>query len=331
MRDFKLGVDLGENYREPRQFVECAVLADKLEFDSVWFGDHFMPSFHGGRQSAFVWTLMAACLQATERIRVGPIVTSPIGGRYHPAIIAQAAATLDNMFPGRFLLGVGSGEAVNEARFFEGVGMSWPPSQDRIERLVEGVELMRELWNRPSFFDFKGRFFEMMDVYLYTKPKMRIPIYFSAMGPRAAAYAGRVGDHLITISSPERCRDVIFPKFEEAARIAGKQPNEMEKLVPVLFMIGNRDANLTLLRSGRASLLAKGFYDEPDPRRVELSTATLSNAVLQEHFHLCDSIEDLVNIMEHYVAVGVNHLLLGTGASPELIEHVAERILPSFR
>jgi len=330
MKHFKFGVDLGENYREPRQFLECVVLAERLEFDSVWLGDHFMPSFHGGGQSAFVWALMASCLEATERIQLGPIVTAPIGGRYHPAIIAQAAATLDNMYPGRCLLGVGSGEAVNDAKFFA-PGRTWPRWSERIERLVEGVELIRELWNRPDFFDFERRFFKMTNVFLYTKPKVRIPIYFSAMGPRAAACAGRVGDHLITIGSPERCKDVIFPKFEDAARMAGKEPSEMERLVPVLFVIGDRDASLKLLKSGRAGFLTRGSSDEPDPRRVESSTAMLNDDVIQEYFHLCSSVDDLVDIIERYVAVGVNHLLLGTGASPELLGLIAERILPSFR
>jgi len=96
-------------------FVECVQLAEKYDFDTAWFGDHLCPFIHRGMKSAFVWSLFGTALERTKRIRVGPDVTCPIGGRYHPFILAQAAATLDNMYPGRLAVGVGSGEAINES------------------------------------------------------------------------------------------------------------------------------------------------------------------------------------------------------------------------
>ena len=113
-------MDLGENYSDPMRFVKCAQLADKYDFDAAWFGDHLLPFFHSKNKTCcpFVWSVFSVALERTRRIKIGPDVTSPIGGRFHPFIIAQATATLDNMYPGRFLLGVGSGEGINEARFF---------------------------------------------------------------------------------------------------------------------------------------------------------------------------------------------------------------------
>jgi len=96
----KIGVDVGENEAEPRQFLEYAILAEKEGFDSFWFGDHFMPWIHTGGKSFFIWSLLASSLERTDRIPIGPDVTCPIGGRFHPAIVAQAAATPDNMYPG---------------------------------------------------------------------------------------------------------------------------------------------------------------------------------------------------------------------------------------
>ena len=171
MSKLKVGVDVGENDAEPRQFLECALLAEEEGFDSFWFGDHFMPWIHTGGKSVFVWSLLASSLERTNRIRMGPNVTCPIGGRYHPAIVAQAAATLDNMYPGRVMLGVGSGEAVNEARFIRGQESDWPDWRERIERLTEAVTLIRELWSREGYFTFNGKYFPMKDVTLLHETK----------------------------------------------------------------------------------------------------------------------------------------------------------------
>jgi len=331
MTRIKVGVDVGENEAEPRQFIECGKLAEKLGFDTFWFGDHFMPWIHTGGKSAFVWSLMASTLEATEHIQVGPDVTSPIGGRYHPALIAQAAATLDNAYPGRFLLGVGSGEAVNEARFFYERGDRYPSWRERVERTAEGVTLMRKLWTSDKYFSFDGRFFKVRDVFLYTKPKTNIPVYFSALGPKAAVYAGRFGDHLVTIASPEKCRNLIFPKFAEGVRKEGKDLSKAEKMVLIGFMLGDPRVNINKLRAGGAGYLAQGAFDEPDPRRVESMAATVSEDLIRDNFALCPTIGDLVELLESYIQAGADNLVLGTGAFPETIRLVGQDVLPSFR
>lgn len=168
-------------------------------------------------------------------------------------------------------------------------------------------------------------------MHLYTKPKTRIPVYFSAMGPKAAEYAARAGDHLITIVTPDRCKNVIFPPFEDAARKVGKEPGNMERMVPVLFMLGNRSDNLKLLKAGHAGMFVRGIYDESDPRRIESSAARLNDDIITRYFNFCDSIDNSVDIITHYQAVGVNHVALGIGASPERIRLLADRILPRFR
>jgi len=329
MTGFKIGVDVGENEAEPRQFLECAIVAEKESFDSFWFGDHFMPWIHTGGKSVFIWSLLASSLERTGHIPIGPDVTCPIGGRFHPAIVAQAAATLDNMYPARFMLGVGSGEAVNEARFFQnGTAPRW---KERIERLAEAITLMRELWAREDYFTFKGRYFTMRDVMLYTKPKTKIPIYFSAIGPKSASYAGRFGDHLITFASPETCRDVIFPKFNEATSAAGKDPRKAEKMILVNFAVGDPKESIERLRGGWAGFLAKGAFDEPDPRRVEASASTVDDEAIREWFQLCPTVEHMAEVAERYREAGANHVVFETGPSPELIRSIAHKVLPRLR
>src|SRR5208283_4826164 len=178
MGKMEISVNLGENDYDPQVFVDAAVYADKLGFRTVWFGDHIFPWYHSGKRSSFAWSVMPAALAKTTRIKVGPWVTVPTGARYHPAIIAQASATIDNMYPGRFSLGVGTGEAVNERSFFND---KWPTWNERIERLTEGLALTKMLWESDKPFNFTGKYFSSDFFYMYTKPKTRIPIYFSAV------------------------------------------------------------------------------------------------------------------------------------------------------
>jgi coenzyme F420-dependent glucose-6-phosphate dehydrogenase len=320
----KFGVDVGENDADPAEFVECALAAEGSGFDSVWFGDHFMPWVHIGGKSAFVWSVMSSALERTERIRIGPDVTCPIGGRFHPAIVAQAAATLDNMYPGRFSLGVGSGEAVNEARFFLEQMGRWPRWSERIERLCEAVALIRQLWSSEGYFTFEGRFFRMADVQLYTRPKTKIPIYFSAMGAKAAIYAGKVGDNLVTVAPPAKCKNTLFPNFEKSLRQEGRNPTEAEKMVLINFVIGDAEESLKKLKSKDACYLTAGAFDEPDPRRIQASGLSLDDEVVKENYYLCHSATELPQVIEAYQEAGASQLVFATGANPELIRRVGK-------
>lgn len=323
-----IALDLGENEKDPAYFRDCVVLADRLGFDVAWLGDHFMPWIHSGNQSAFVWSLMGACLERTSRIKVGSFVTTPLGARYHPAIIAQASATLDNMYPERILLGVGTGEAINEAPFFE----RWPPWQERIQRLTEATKLMRRLWTSDSHFDFEGKYFRMKQVYLYTKPKTNLKIFFSGEGPKSARFAGEYGDHLITessVKSLEQCRDSIFPMFEKGAIAAGKDPKLMEKVVSLSFTFEDKDSFLKKERKW-AAIFSTGL-NELDPRKIE----QMGNDISEEEFlrttNFCSTWTDVVDLISKFRAIGATQIVLPSGANQELIRTYAERILPHFK
>ena len=151
------------------------------------------------------------------------------------------------------------------------------------------------------------------------------------MGPKAATYAGRFGDALITISTPSRCKDVIFPGFEEGARIAGKNPADMEKMALVCYGIGEEASLMQRLKGGDAAFLADKAFDEPDPRRVQAMAATVEDDRIRQNFQLCRSADDLIPVVESYVSVGANQVVFGTGACPELIKQIGERVIPSFR
>ena len=328
MSRLQISVNIGEGYHDPMQFVECVVLAERYGFDAVWFGDHLLPWIHNQNKSAFVWSVMASALDRTERIKVGPIVTSPIGGRYHPVIIGQAAATLDNMYPERFQLGVGSGEAINEANFFPN---GWPRWQERIDRLAEAVVLMKRMWESEEYFSYQGNYFKMNNFFLYTKPKTEIPVYFAAQGRKAAAYAGIYGDHLVTVNSPENCRDVVFPSFEESARKVGKDPSKMEKMVEVSLYFADKNVGVEeVRRTGEAGFFAIGSFDETDPRKIQEMSNLVVDKNIVDNFCFVSSPDDIIETIEKYLSAGATHVELVTHSFPDRIEFIGEKVLPYF-
>lgn len=326
MTRFKISVDLGESYNDPMQFIECVEVAAKYQFEAAWFGDHLFPFIHSARRSSFVWSMFPTALDRTHRLKVGPDVTCPIGGRYHPFIIAQAAATIDNMYPGRFLLAVGSGEAINEARFLH----KWPKWKERMDRLVEAVRLIRLLWNSDDYFSFDGHYFSSKDLFLYTKPKAKIPIYFSALGSKAATLAGTYGDHLVTINSVEKVPE-IFAKFEAAASVAGKDSMKMEKMVLVGPMFSDERTGIDeLKRTHEAAYLAEGAFDMQDPREIERKSANLTDDMLAKMMYFCPTPEDVIELVARYQKAGATHVAIATQSDPAKIRMIGEKVLPHF-
>jgi G6PDH family F420-dependent oxidoreductase len=175
----------------PEELVEQAVAAERAGFEALWISDHFHPWNDEQGQSAFVWTVIGALSQATS-LPVTTAVTCPTV-RTHPAVIAQAAATSARMLGGRFILGVGTGEALNEHI----LGTPWPSLDVRLEMLEEAVALIRELWT-GEVVTTRGRHYSVDTARIYTRPVEPPPIYVSAFGPKALEVAARIGDGFIS-------------------------------------------------------------------------------------------------------------------------------------
>jgi len=184
----ELGFSLSSEEHPPQDLVALAVRAEELGFRFIGVSDHFHPWVGEQGQSPFVWTVLGAIAQATERIKVGTGVTAPII-RTHPVIIAHAAATTQAIMDGRFFLGLGTGENLNEHIF----GDRWPPADIRREMLEEAVEVIRKMWTGESV-DHHGAHYTVEDARLYTLPETPPDIVIAASGPKAATLAGRIGD-----------------------------------------------------------------------------------------------------------------------------------------
>jgi G6PDH family F420-dependent oxidoreductase len=188
----ELGYALSSEEHAPNDLVTHAQHAEEVGFRFALISDHFHPWLDRQGQSPFVWSVIGAIAHKTKNLRLGTGVTCPLM-RYHPTIVAQAAATSAAMMPGRFFLGVGTGENLNEHILGEG----WPSAPIRLEMLAESIEIMQMLW-RGGEHSFDGESFTVDHARVYTLPDEPPPVYVAASGKNAAELAGRLGDGLIT-------------------------------------------------------------------------------------------------------------------------------------
>jgi len=193
----RIGYFLSSEEYTPAQLVEQATLAEQAGFDALWISDHFHPWNDAQGQSPFVWSVIGALSQACS-LPVTTAVTCPTT-RIHPGIVAQAAATSAAMLDGRFVLGLGSGEALNE----HVLGQRWPVADVRLDMLEEAVEVIRLLWSGEQV-TFTGRFYTVEDARIYTRPPAPAPIYLSGFGPKSTELAARIADGYISTSPDTR-------------------------------------------------------------------------------------------------------------------------------
>ncbi len=204
-----------ESY-QPETLVAQAVLAEQVGFDMVLGSDHFHPWVDDIAASGFVWSWLGAVAARTDRVELGTSVTCPLF-HYHPGLIAQAAATVDRLSGGRFVLGVGTGENINEGP----LGFEFPGYQERISRMDEALEIIHRLFAGEKV-DFAGEHYTLDKAKLYSPPVGDIPIWMAAGGPKSATFAGTHADGLITsVKDPEETKANVIVPFREALAARG--------------------------------------------------------------------------------------------------------------
>lgn len=207
-----IGYTLSCEEHRPRDLVTYARRAEEIGFTFASISDHFHPWVEEQGQSPFAWTVIGGIAASTERLRLMTGVTCPLV-RYHPAIVAQAAATAADMMPGRFLLGLGSGEALNEHITAE----RWPPQEVRQEMLVEAIDIIRLLWQGGTQ-TYRGRHYLIENARIYTLPEILPPILLAAGGEKAARLAAEKGDGIVT-TSPTPALVQAFAKAGGASKL----------------------------------------------------------------------------------------------------------------
>ena len=212
----------------PQDAVALSAFAEEHGFDGVMAADHFQPWVPQQGESSFVWSVLAAIGERT-RGNFGPGVTAPTF-RWHPAMVAQASATLGSMYPGRHWLGLGSGEALNEHI----VGAYWPEAHERISRMFEAVDIIKKLFAASlAGRDVKhaGPFYKLESTRLWTMPAVAPEILVATSGPVTAKRAGKTVDGLITVEAPREKVAMLLSRFDEGARSIGRDPSTMAKVL----------------------------------------------------------------------------------------------------
>jgi G6PDH family F420-dependent oxidoreductase len=290
------GYFLSSEEHTPASLVDQAVRAEQSGFEALWISDHYHPWNDAQGQSPFVWSVLGAIATRTERVRCYTAVTAPTL-RIHPAVIAQAAATTQVMFEGRFGLGIGSGEALNEHIF----GDAWPTADVRLEMLEEAVDVMRQLWT-GEVVRHRGRHYTVDTARIYTLPKEGVPVLVSGFGRKATELAAKIGDGYLT-SSPDEELVQLYRKN------GGKGPTQAG--VKVCWAADRATARKTVHRLwANAALPGEAAQVLPSPQHFEQLSELVTEDMAVEHIACGPDVSDFVESIKPYVEAGLDEIYI---------------------
>jgi coenzyme F420-dependent glucose-6-phosphate dehydrogenase len=312
----------------PNDMLTWSQQAEQSGFISVMASDHYHPWVPSQGHSAFVWSWMGA-LGATTKLRFGTGVTPP-GYRYHPAVLAQAAATLEAMFPGRFYLGLGAGEALNE----HVTGDYWPEAPVRLERLAESIEIIKQLFT-GKVVKYRSAHFNVESAKLYTLPENTPPIYVATAGPIQAKRTGKTTDGLITVGAADDKLKMLMTRFEEGATEAGKDVKSLPKIIQfkVSFAASEDEAVAQAIKEWPNGGMAFPKGDIRNPEDFE----AMAKLVKPEHYKnrvlMSPNLDKHVKQIQHYVDLGFNEIYVhNVGRNQaEFIDAYGKHVIPHVR
>lgn len=292
----------------PGELLRFTCLAEELGFDSVFISDHFQPWRHtnGHAPASFAW--LGAAGARTSRIVLGTSVLTPTF-RYHPSIVAQAFGTLGVMFPKRLILGVGTGESLNEV---PATGLRWPEMKERFARLREAVTLIRRLWAEERV-TFEGEFYRTEKATIYDRPDEHIPIYVAASGPMVAKYAGRASDGFICTSgkAPALYTEKLLPNVAAGIEASGKAKPDFEHTIEMKVSFDTDKARaLEDTRHWAALALSpEEKVSVEDPLEMEKLADSLPAERAASRWIVSSDAEEHVERIKRYIDLGFTHLV----------------------
>jgi coenzyme F420-dependent glucose-6-phosphate dehydrogenase len=328
----KLGYKASAEQFDPRKLLAFSVLAEQVGFDSVFVSDHFQPWKHtdGHAPSALAW--MGALGASTSRIVMGTSVLTPTF-RYHPSIVAQVFGTLGVMFPNRVILGVGTGEGLNEV---PATGMAWPETKERFARLREAMTLIRKLWSEDHL-TFEGEFYRTKDATIYDKPKQPVPVYVAGAGPQIAKYAGRSAQGFICTSGKgwKLYSETLLPNVEEGLKLASNPPAEYDRMIEMKVSF---DTDLDRAMQDTRHWAALALTPEEkvtvhNPIEMERLSAALPVERAASRWIVSNDPDEHIEKIRPYVELGFRHLVFhAPGPDQErFLKLYGEVVLPRLR
>jgi coenzyme F420-dependent glucose-6-phosphate dehydrogenase len=328
----KLGYKASAEQFGPNELLAFSCLAETLGFDSIFVSDHFQPwKHHGGHAPlSFVW--LGALGARTRRIVMGTSVVTPTF-RYHPSIVAQAIGTLGVLFPERVILGLGTGESLNDV---PAIGIKWPGFKERHSRLRESIVLMRRLWAEERV-SFEGTFYRTEQATIYDRPSRPVPIYVAASGPAAATLAGELADGFICTSGKgtELYRGTLLPAVAAGLRTSGREEGSIERMIELKVSFGD---DLQQCREDTRHWAALALSTEEktgvtDPLELERLAAALPLERAASRWIVSTDPDEHVEKVGAYVELGFRHLVFhAPGPDQERFLRIyAKEILPRLR
>jgi coenzyme F420-dependent glucose-6-phosphate dehydrogenase len=328
----KLGYKASAEQFDPRTLLDFGVAAERAGFDSVFVSDHFQPWRHTDGHAPYSMAWLGALGAKTERIVMGTSVMTPTF-RYHPSIVAHAFGTLGCLFPGRIILGIGTGESLNEV---PATGMEWPEMKERFARLRESVRLIRQLWAEERV-TFEGDYYKTVDATIYDRPDQPVPIYIAAGGPMVAKYAGRAGDGFICTSGKAETlyTEKLIPGMEAGLEASGRTKDQIDRMieVKVSFDTDRQRAMEDTRHWAALALSAEEKMSVEDPLEMEKLADALPVERAASRWIVSTDPDEHVEKIGRYVDLGFNHLVFHA-PGPEQARFMnlyAEHILPRLR
>lgn len=327
----KLGYKASAEQFGPRELLDLSVYAEKSGFDSVFTSDHLQPWRHTGGHAPAALPWLGAVLASTTRVVVGTSVLTPTF-RYQPGVIAQAFATLGCLAPGRVILGVGSGESLNEAP----LGLDWPGPKERFARLKEAVDLIQALW-REERLDYDGTYYRAAKATIYDRPDVPVPLYIAASGPAATRLTGRVADGFICTSGKPRdlYTGTLIPALQDGAAKAGRSIADLDLMIEmkVSFDTDHERALNDTRHWAALALTQEEKVGVEDPVEMErLSDALPTERAASRWIVSSDPDEHVARIRE-YVDLGFRHLVFHAPGPDQrrFMDFYAAQIIPRLR
>ena len=315
-----------------RQLLEFACLAEQAGLDSVWVSDHFQPWRHTGGQAPFSLSWLGALGARTSRIVMGTSVLTPTF-RYHPSVVAHAFATLGSLFPGRVVLGIGTGESLNEV---PPTGMAWPEQKERTARFKESVDLIRRLW-REQRLSYLGQYYKTVEATIYDRPEIEVPIYVAGAGPVMAKFAGEKADGFICTSGKkwDLYRETLLPNLTAGLEKAGRPPDSIDRMIEIKLSF-DPDAERALQDTRFWAALALSPEEKmnvEDPLAMEKIADALPIERAASRWIVATDPAQALERIRPYVDMGFNHLVFHAPGADQarFMEYFSQSLLPLLK
>ena len=328
----KLGYKASAEQFAPRELLDFAVHAEAVGFDSILVSDHFQPWRHTGGHAPFSFAWLGALGERTSRAIIGTSVVTPTF-RYHPSVVAQAMATLGVLYPGRVMLGVGTGESLNDV---PATGIEWPPFKERFGRLREAVQLMQRLW-REERVSFEGEFYRTERATIYDRPETAVPIYVAASGPSAARLAGRLANGFICTSGKPRelYTETLLPAVAEGLEKAQRSASGMEYMIEMKVSFDpDRERALQDTRHWAALALSpEEKMGTEDPVEMEKLADALPVERAASRWIVSSDPDEHIERLAETIALGFTHLVFHAPGPDQrrFLDLYADQVLPRLR